>query len=149
MELINIGSDGGEFFEILPVDWQGLIVPVWDDYYGNATIYVFKNGLKIASGGIVFSGEPPNMTVFEIEEGQKYVDLGFQYIGFLFVDPKFRNQALGSKWLRALKEEFPNQSYWLTIEEEGLRPFYEKNGFKCVSESKDTHNKEWIFTYQA
>ncbi|MCK0148109.1 GNAT family N-acetyltransferase [Arenibacter sp. F26102] len=147
MQLINIGSDGQEFFKILPKDWQDMIVPIWEDYKRSAIIYVFKNDEELGAGGIVFSGAPPNMTVFEIEQGQKYVDLGFHYIGFLFVDPKYRNQALGSKWLMALKEEFPNQSYWLTIEEEGLRSFYEKNGFKCVSESSDLNNREWILIF--
>ncbi|MBC8769902.1 GNAT family N-acetyltransferase [Arenibacter sp. BSSL-BM3] len=148
MELINIGSDGRDFFKILPKDWQDIIVPIWEDYKRGARIYVFKNDGELAAGGIVFNGAPPNMTVFEIEEGQKYVELGFQYIGFLFVDPKYRNQALGSKWLMALKVKFPNQSYWLTIEEEGLRSFYEKNGFKCVTESKDPNNPEWILIYK-
>ncbi|MCM4172531.1 GNAT family N-acetyltransferase [Arenibacter sp. TNZ] len=149
MKLVNIGFDGHEFFKILPGDWQQIILPVWEDLKKNANIFVFKNTLEITAGGIVFKGAPPNMTDFEIEEGQKYIDMGFQYIGFLFVDSKYRNQALGSKWLKALMEEFPNQSYWLTIEEQGLRLFYEKNGFKCVSESKDPNNQEWLFTYRS
>ena len=148
MELINIGSYGHDFFKILPKDWQDIIIPIWKDYKKSARIYVFKNDEELAAGGIVFNGPPPNMTDFEIVEGQKYVDSGFHYIGFLFVDLKYRNLALGSKWLMALKEEFPNQSYWLTIEEEGLKSFYEKNGFKCVSESKDSNNREWIFIFQ-
>jgi len=148
MELINIGSDGSNFFKILPNDWQDIIVPVWGNYKMDANIYVFKNDSEITVGGIVFKGAPPNMTDFEIGEGHKYVDSGFKYIGFLFVNPKYRNQALGSKWLRALIEEFPNESYWLTIEEVGLKSFYEKNSFKCVSESMDPNNQEWIFTYQ-
>ena len=147
MELINIGSDGSNFFKILPNDWQDIIVPVWGNYKMDANIYVFKNDMEITVGGIVFNGAPPNRTDFEIEEGQKYVELGFKYIGFLFVDPKYRSKSLGSKWLSALKEQFPDQSYWLTIEEVGLRSFYEKNGFKCVSESKVTNNQEWMFTY--
>ena len=71
----------------------------------------------------------------------------FHYIGFLFVDPKYRGKSLGSEWLTALKYQFPDQSYWLTIEDEGLRSFYENNGFKCVSKSKDKDNPEWIFTF--
>ena len=148
MELINIGSDGSNFFKILPNEWQDIIVPVWGNYKMDANIYVFKNNSEIMVGGIVFNGSPPNRTDFEIEEGQKYVELGFKYIGFLFVDSKYRSKSLGSKWLSALKEQFPDQSYWLTIEEEGLKSFYEKNGFKCVSESKDTNNQEWMFTYR-
>lgn len=148
MQLIHLGPNSSDFFKILPGDWQDIIISVWDDFKSKASIYVFKNGHEIAAGGIVFNGNPPNRTAFEIEEGQRYVDLGFQYIGFLFVDPKYRNQALGSKWLKALKEEFPGQSYWLTIEEEGLKSFYDKNGFKCLAKSQDSDKPEWIFTYQ-
>lgn len=147
MELINLGLEGGSFFEILPEDWKDVIESVWDDYKKNANIYVFKNALDITAGGIVFRTAPPNMTDFEIGEWQKYVTANFHYIGFLFVDPKYRGKSLGSEWLTALKDQFPDQSYWLTIEEEGLRSFYEKNGFKCVSKSKDKDNPEWIFTY--
>ncbi len=147
MELINLGLEGGSFFKILPEDWKDVIESVWDDYKKNANIYVFKNALDITAGGIVFRTAPPNMTDFEIGEWEKYVTANFHYIGFLFVDPKYRGKSLGSEWLTALKDQFPYQSYWLTIEEEGLRSFYEKNGFKCVSKSKDKDNPEWIFTY--
>lgn len=147
MELINLGLEGGSFFKILPEDWKDVIESVWDDYKKNANIYVFKNALDITAGGIVFRTAPPNMTDFEIGEWQKYVTANCHYIGFLFVDPKYRGKSLGSEWLTALKNLFPDQSYWLTIEEEGLRSFYEKNGFKCVSKSKDKDNPEWIFTY--
>jgi GNAT superfamily N-acetyltransferase len=147
MELINLGHDSLAFFKILPKDWQDVIDSVWKDYKNNASVYVFKEGLDITPGGIVFRAAPPNMTDFEIGEWEKYVTANFHYIGFLFVDPSYRGKALGSEWLSALKAYFPDQSYWLTIEEEGLRLFYEKNGFKCVSQSKDKDNPEWIFTY--
>ncbi|MDL5512660.1 GNAT family N-acetyltransferase [Arenibacter sp. M-2] len=147
MELRNLGNDGQIFFEILPEDWRDVIEPIWDDYKEKASIYVFENAMGIIAGGIVFRTAPPNMTDFEIEEWEKYVISNFHYIGFLFVDPKYRGQSLGSKWLTALKEQFPNQSYWLTVEEEGLRSFYVRNGFKCNSISRDEDNPEWIFTY--
>ncbi|RAJ09271.1 GNAT family N-acetyltransferase [Arenibacter echinorum] len=148
MGLINLGLDGRSYFKILPEDWQEVIESVWDDYKNNATVYVFKDDLEISAGGIVFRTAPPNMTDFEIEEWQKYVTANFHYIGFLFVDTKYRGKSLGSEWLTALKDQFPDQSYWLTIEEEGLRSFYEKNGFKCVSTSRDKANPEWILIYQ-
>jgi len=148
MEFINIGPNGEDFFNILPEDWQDIIIPAWEAYKSTVNIYVFRNGLDITVGGIVFRTAPPNMSDFETEVAQKYVDSGFHYIGFLFVDPKFRNQGLGSKWLKVIKEEFPNQSYWLTIEEGSLRSFYEKNGFICVSESLDKLNPEWVLIYQ-
>ena len=116
MELINLGLEGDSFFKILPEDWKDVIESVWDDYKKNANIYVFKNALDITAGGIVFRTAPPNMTDFEIGEWQKYVAANFHYIGFLFVDPKYRGKSLGSEWLTALKDQFPDQSYWLTIE---------------------------------
>ncbi|MCK0190837.1 GNAT family N-acetyltransferase [Arenibacter sp. F20364] len=148
MELMDLGLNGRNYFSILPEEWQDVIESVWEDYKNNASIYVFKNGLDITAGGIVFRSAPPNMTDFELEEWQKYVAANFHYIGFLFVDPKYRGKSLGSEWLTALKDQFPDQSYWLTIEEEGLRSFYEKNGFKCVSQSMDNDNPEWILVYE-
>lgn len=147
MDFINLGIDGQNFFKILPRDWQGVIVPLWDDYREKADIYVFEGTLGVTVGGIVFRTAPPNMTDFEIEASDTYVNSHFHYIGFLFVDPKYRGQSLGSKWLSALKERFPNRSYWLTVEEEGLRSFYTKNGFRCSSISREGANPEWIFTY--
>jgi GNAT superfamily N-acetyltransferase len=148
MELINLELNSRDFIKILPEDWREVIDSVWEDYKSNASVYAFKNGLDITAGGIVFRSAPPNMTDFESMEWQKYVAANFHYIGFLYVHPNYRGQALGSEWLSALKTHFPDQSYWLTIEEEGLRLFYEKNGFKCVSQSKDKDNLEWILIYE-
>ena len=135
------------FFRILPEEWQKTIGPIWEDCKDNACIYVLRNAAEIMAGGIVFSGETPNRTQFEIEKGAPYLALGYYYIGYLFVDSNYRNQSMGSKWLEAIKKKYPDRSFWLTIEEEGLRFFYEKNGFKCVSESKDPYTPEWLFVY--
>lgn len=147
MDFIALESGAKEFFRIIPSDWQDIIVPIWDIYRENAIIYVLMDQGSIVAGGIVFEQDPPNMTDFELREGEKYRNAGFHYIGFLYVDPNRRNQALGTQWLNALKAKQPNQSYWLTIEEEGLQTFYEKNGFQCISQSKDPTNKEWLFLY--
>ncbi|SHJ58983.1 Acetyltransferase (GNAT) domain-containing protein [Arenibacter nanhaiticus] len=147
MDFISLESDAKEYFKMLPLDWQAIIVPVWNTYKTNANIYVLTDQGAIVAGGIVFEQDPPNMTDFELTEGKKYRDVSFQYIGFLYVDPNRRNQALGTQWLNALKARQPKQSYWLTIEEEGLQAFYEKNGFQVVSQSKDPSNREWLFIY--
>ena len=137
-----------DFFSILPEDWRCLIAPYWEGYKANSTIYVLENHKEIVGGGIVFASASPDMTHFEKTQGKVYFDLGYLYIGFLWVIPEYRGRELGSKWLSLLKEQNKNQSYWLTIEEENLKAFYKKNGFECVAES-DSTTKEWLLVYKS
>ena len=137
-----------DFFNILPEDWRCLIAPYWDGYKATSTIYVLENAKEIVGGGIVFASASPDMTHFEKAHGKVYFDLGYLYIGFLWVAPEYRGKELGSKWLSLLIEQNKNQSYWLTIEEENLKAFYEKNGFECVAES-DSTTKEWLLIYKS
>ena len=136
-----------DFFKILPPDWQDAIVYIWEDYKRDAHIYVLLDEGEIVAGGIVFKGTPPNRTDFEIEAGEEYIKKGYHYIGFLYVISHRRKENLGSKWLEALKGRFPEQAYWLTIEEEGLKKFYVRNGFECVATSTDPDLPEWLFVF--
>lgn len=136
-----------EFFNILPLDWQEIVVPQWGNYKDTAAIYVFKEKNELIAGGIVFEKSHPNMTDFE-KQYQYLYDENYFYIGFVWVIPEKRNQQLASKWLAKLKEKHSNQKYWLTIEEDSLKYFYEKNDFKLFSESENSEPKEWIFTYK-
>lgn len=148
MEIKEVSDNSQDFFKILPQDWQEEITPAWLDYRNTASIYALMDAKLIVAGGIVFRKAPPNRTIFEIEKGEVYLDKGYYYIGFLFVHPDRRNEALGSGWLSALKNQFPKQGFWLTIEEEALKTFYMKNGFVCVAESTDLDNPEWMFIYE-
>jgi hypothetical protein len=58
-----------------------------------------------------------------------------------------RKHHLGSEWLLSLKKVNPEQGFWLTIEEEPLKYFYEKNSFTVVDESK-SEPKEWVMVYK-
>lgn len=135
-----------QFFTILPLDWQNVIVAQWDNFKKTSSIYVFKENNKVIAGGIVFEKSHPNMNDFE-KQHQKLYDEGYFYLGFIWVIPEKRNQQLASKWLTKLKEETKNQKYWLTIEEESLKYFYKKNGFELIAESEDFNYKEWIFIF--
>ena len=148
MEFQEIGDNYQDFFKILPQDWQEVIRPLWKDYKKSANIYALLDEKQLVAGGIVFRTAPPNRTEFEIAVGEEYVVKGYHYIGFLFVDPKRRNEALGTRWLSALKSHFPEQGFWLTIEEQVLETFYVKNGFVRVSESADVGVPEWMFIYE-
>lgn len=145
LEFLNFNKIPQKFFNLLPPDWQEIIVPQWENYKNTSSIYVFKENNELIAGGIIFEKSHPNMTDFE-KEHQYLYDENYFYIGFVWVIPEKRNQQLASKWLAKLIEEHSNQKYWLTIEEETLKYFYEKNGFKMIAESENSESKEWIFT---
>ncbi|MDX1328884.1 MAG: hypothetical protein R3299_14365 [Arenibacter sp.] len=147
MEFQEIRSNYQDFFNMLPMDWQEIISPLWKFYADTANIYALLDNNMIVAGGIVFKTTPPNRTDFEILIGDRYSSKGYHYIGFLYVDLDRRNEALGSRWLSALKIQFPTQGYWLTIEEEALKHFYIKNGFEVVQQSEDVDSPEWILVY--
>jgi GNAT superfamily N-acetyltransferase len=129
MKKFTVYNDrANSFFEILPVDWQEGIVPYWENYKKTTTIYVLEENNQIRAGGLVFSECPPDMEFYK-NEALEWFEKGYLYLGFLWVPQQFRNQNLGSLWLNSLKEQNENQKYWLTIEEDNLRYFYEKNNF--------------------
>lgn len=143
----NATNKPNQFFNILPNDWQGLIVPYWDNYKQAAKIYVLKENEEVVAGGLVFSKSLPDMSDFE-RSLQYLFTKGYLYIGFIWVPEHKRNRNLASQWLTLLKNKNPNQKYWLTIEEEWLKHFYEKNGFKLIKESDDAGEKEWLYIYE-
>lgn len=148
MKFETINHRYTEFFNMLPEDWKEIISPIWDKIKNTATIYAIVEEGSIIAGGIIFTEKLPKMTNFELDQGQPFFDLGYGYIGFLWVDEKRRNEQLGSKWLSLLKKNNLQQGFWLTIEEEGLKKFYEKNGFKTISQSEDKENMEWLCVYE-
>ncbi|MFT4833209.1 MAG: ribosomal protein S18 acetylase RimI-like enzyme [Psychroserpens sp.] len=137
-----------EFFAMMPPDWQEIINKIWDKVKETSTIYAIVEEGAILAGGIVFKKPLSEMTDFELKRGQQFFDLGYGYIGFLWVSENRRNEQLGSKWLSLLKKQDVKQGLWLTIEEEGLKKFYEKNGFQTIAESEDKENIEWLCVYE-
>lgn len=135
------------FFNILPKDWSNLIAPNWENYKKTASIYVITEAKIIVAGGIVFSEKIKEMTPFEFQYEHLFKE-GYLYLGYIFVSEEHRNKKLATKWLTYLKENNKHQKYWLTIEEEGLKYFYEKNNFTLLAESKDSQTKEWILTFK-
>jgi len=135
------------FFNLLPLDWKDSIAPFWDDYKTNSTIYGLYFNNKIIAGGIVFNTCSPDM-LYNETEAERWFNENYLYIGFIWVMEEYRNQKLGSKWLRALCEQFPTQRFWLTVEDENLIQFYIKNGFKLIKSLKNGNDDEWLLTYQ-
>ena len=131
------------FFKILPQDWQDIIVPQWNSYQDSSSIYIMECNGQIIAGGIIFSKTPPNATPLEINYNYLF-DKGYLYLGFIFVIPEYRGKQIASGWLGALKNKYKNQPFWLTIEEFGLKFFYEKNGFKLIDENTNSIGDEWV-----
>ena len=147
IEFSNVTDTPEAFFNMLPDDWKVHIVPYWDNYKDSAKIYILKEGHEVVAGGLVLSKSLPDMSDFE-HSLQHLFSEGYLYIGFIWVPEHNRNRQLASRWLTLLKNHDPNQKYWLTIEEQPLKYFYEKNGFNLIKESNDADDKEWLFTYE-
>jgi hypothetical protein len=147
IQFSNATESPEQFFNMLPDDWQILIVPYWESYKDDAKIYVLKENDEVVAGGLVFSKSLPDMSDFE-KSLQYLFSEGYLYLGFIWVPLDKRNRQLASQWLTLLKNQDPNQKYWLTIEEPWLKHFYEKNGFKLIKESDGTEDKEWLYVYR-
>lgn len=142
----KIKSNPNQFFDILPKDWQDDIVPFWEDYKDNASIYIIKENSQVEAGGIIFSTPSPDILYYK-KEAQKWFDNKYLYIGFLWVNKNKRNNNLGSFWISELKKQLPNQKFWLLIEEERLHSFYLKNDFKLIKIFKKDDHSEWLYAY--
>lgn len=145
LEFRSLEKNTEQFFNILPQDWQDIIVPQWATFKNSASIYVFKENEAIIAGGIVFKNGHPNCTDFENKYNYLYAE--HYYIGFLWVIPEKRNQQLASKWLSKVHALNTCQKFWLTIEDASLQNFYQKNGYKLLAENNELQCQEFILTY--
>lgn len=135
-----------QFFEILPTDWQESILPFWDAYKNSTKCYVLLENDKLIAGGLVFSECPPDM-LYAQEEANNWFKKGYLYLGFIYVLEEKRGNNLGSLWLSYLKNLFPEQKYWLTIEDLGLHGFYSKNGFTKVKTLTNNGDEEILYCF--
>lgn len=136
-----------QFFNILPLDWQETILPFWEIYKDSTKCYLLLENEKPIAGGLVFYKCPPDMLYAE-EEANVWFNKGYLYLGFIYVLEERRGQNLGSFWLSKLKDKFPQQKYWLTIEDLGLHSFYAKNGFRKEKMLNNNVQKEALYTFE-
>ncbi len=135
-----------DFFSLLPSSWLEGLLEVWKDYRLKSEIFVLVKDSEIVTGGLVVKGIPEDMQHF-LQEALFWAGKGYLYIGYLWVVEDHRNKDLGSKWLQELKKWYPEKKFWLSIEEEGLKNFYIKNGFRLVKELQNGDDHEWILVY--
>jgi len=146
MRLENYTSKAQEFFDILPVDWQEGILPFWESFKKSTQVFVLIENHEIIVGGLVFTECPPDMLYYQ-KEANYWFDRGYLYLGFIFVKETERNRHLGSLWLDKIKEKFPTNGLWLSIEDENLHRFYDKNGFRKVATVINGESEESIYVY--
>jgi len=139
----NSTNQPNAFFDILPQDWQESIVPFWPSYHDSAQIMVLKKDTFVVGGGIVFSTVSPDTKIYE-SLAKSWFDLGYLYLGFLWIDEKYRNQKLGTLWLQEIINQNPLQKYWLTVEDENLIQFYSKNQFRLIQKIELPDLEEWL-----
>ena len=140
-------TDFTAFFKILPKDWQEGIVPFWEDYKKTTKGYLLIDTNTIIAGGLLFSKCPPDM-LYAHEEAASWINKGYLYVGYIYVIEARRHQNLGTIWLHELKKQYPNQKFWLTIEDLKLDAFYVKNGFKRIKSLDNNGVEEVIYTFE-
>jgi GNAT superfamily N-acetyltransferase len=145
LRLVDRTDDPARYFALLPADWQEGIVPHWAAYRGAARVYTLEAGATLLGGGIVFDRMAPDTLAYE-ETARVWFERGYRYVGFLWIDETQRGRGLGSRWLELLRERFPGQGFWLSVEDEGLVPFYEHNGFRRAGAVRGDDGEEWILS---
>lgn len=96
----------------------------------------------MAGGGIIFTTNPPDTAY--VAEATELFNAGYMYIGFLWVSEKHRGKKLGLEWIHQIRKYYPNQKFWLAIDEYWLKTFYERAGFSVIKEVWVPEGKEWI-----
>ncbi len=130
------------FFSILPEDWQDSIVPYWMQYQHTARVYTIESGNEVLCGGIIFTTNPPETPY--VADAIDLFQKGYLYIGFLWVSEKHRGRKLGHEWIAQIRNLYPEQNFWLAIDEYWLRTFYERVGFRVIKEVEVENGMEWI-----
>ncbi|MFC4720765.1 GNAT family N-acetyltransferase [Geojedonia litorea] len=148
MKLKNFTTKAHAFFNLLPADWQEVIVPHWDAIKSTTLVYVIVEQKQIVAGGLVFSKCPPDMMYYE-KQAKKLFKKDNIYLGFIYVMTPYRGRNLGSLWLTKIKELYPKQGLWLAIEDQSLDRFYIKNGFEHIDTIlTPDQQQEFVYAYK-
>lgn len=132
-----------DFFEILPIEWQQDITDQWLEIESYLRVFIIENENGPQAGGLVFDQMPPDMRL-HTHACQQWVDKGFFYLGYIWVNESYRSRKLGSQWISYLRNHYPGQNFWLSIEDIELLPFYEKNGFFVADVLHTPAGMEWV-----
>lgn len=142
---VRVITKEDDFFQLLPELWKDCLLPYWDDYRDATHILGIYKEDELLGGGLIFTKPAPDTSPY-LEYANSLFARGYLYIGFLWINEQHRRKGLGKEWLEGARMLFPENRFWLAIEEEDLKPFYNQNGF---SHAKTIHHSDdcvdWIF----
>ncbi|MFS4417246.1 GNAT family N-acetyltransferase [Maribacter sp. 2307ULW6-5] len=127
----------------LPPDWQGGLTAFLQQAGTEPVCLVLEQAGQCRVAGMVCSGLPADLLPFAEQLGA-YGRHGQRYVGYLFALPPFRGQGWAGQWLRLVCRRYPGETLWLTVEEEALVAFYQRNGFRFIQTLEHKGSKEWL-----
>lgn len=131
--ITDITFQAQPFFDILPNDWQAAIQSFHDQIGESIKVVAIDFEDRVVGGGLLFSAQTSETDSYP-KIAEYYFGRGYFYIGYLWVEEPFRGKQLGALWLHSVAEMFPENAFWLSIDDFGLAKFYERNGFTFASE---------------
>lgn len=146
LQLLSFAHPPREWVAELPKDWQKALTEMYQNQAQDLECLILAEGGHWRAAGIICRMLPWDMETYRKQLG-KYMSSGHLYIGFLWTFLGARQQGWGSQWLQKVKQYYPSQGLWLTVEEATLIPFYERNGFheeQCLGQGTA---KEWVLVY--
>jgi GNAT superfamily N-acetyltransferase len=74
----------------------------------------------------------------------------WNYLGSIFVDLPYQNQAIGSQTLQFIEQTFPARRWQTMTQAWATRNhyFYEKNGYTKVKEVHDPNTDQLVYVYE-
>lgn len=143
--LVDLSSHPQAFFDLLPADWQTELLALWPDFAASSTVLGLQLHEQLIGGGIIFREPTPDTHAY-LARAQSLFAQGLLYFGYLWITPDQRGHDYGGCWIRALRQSYPGQGFWLAIEDSGLRRFYAQHGFVVSNTLRMDDHTEWIMT---
>ena len=129
---------------VYPADWAALLTPQWLELRNTAEVYGLYVDENLVCIGIIFTDKLPTPSELELTHSQHFT--AYDYLGYLYTLPAYRNQGRGSLWIKRLIELDTHPKLWLTIESIDLGRFYSKNGFIFLN--PEAHKAEEYLMYR-
>lgn len=145
-EFLEIQDVSG-FIPLLPDEWKEEFLILWPEYIESGQLYGYYEDNHLKAAGVVFSKASTDLITYQKIAETLFLE-GYLYLGFICVEKNEKGKGLGSKWIKHLIQNFPNNSFWLAVEQDKLVSFYQKNGFSVYCEIETESGTEWVMTYK-
>jgi len=105
------------------------------DWLSKGIVYKIVKDVAVVGGFIIIPNVPKK---------------SWNYLGSIFVDLPYQNQAIGSRTLQFIERTFPARTWQTMTQAWALRNhhFYEKNGYTKVKEFYDKKRNQTVYVYE-